>query len=232
MRTFIGSIFFKILRSLTPYRFLSDYRRFIRDGGEVLLTNGFDLCPESIVVDFGGYLGDWSPSINENYRPRLYIIEPVDDFCNSLRARFSSFPNVHILPFAIGSGHFLSDLSLAGDATSSVGGGLRVPITFQPFSFLLNSLPSKEIDLASINIEGGEYDLLEVLLSRGYIWLFKTILIQFHDINSDSSVLRKDLQSRLLESHQLTFDYPLVWQRYDRRPPEESEKLDVSLCAR
>lgn len=221
MRTFIGSIFFKILRSLIPYRFLDAYQKFIHDGGEALLTNGFELSPESTVVDFGGYLGDWSHSINDIYRPHLFIIEPVHDFCNSLRSRFSPFSNVQILPFAIGSGNFASDLSLAGDATSSVGGGLRVPITFQPFSFLLNLIPSKEIDLASINIEGGEYDLLEVLLSHGYIRLFKTILIQFHDLDSDSSVLRKDLQSRLLKTHQLTFDYPLVWQRYDRRSREE-----------
>ena len=138
-----------------PYRFLNSYRQFIRAGGDDLLVKGFDLTSESTVVDFGGYFGDWSHAINCIYEPRLYIVEPVDQFCIELQTRFSSCANVQILPFAIGDHSFKSDIAIDGDATSSFGEGIRIPIIFEPFEMLYKAISSATIDLACINIEGG-----------------------------------------------------------------------------
>lgn len=200
-----------------PYRFLNPYKQFIRAGGDDLLVNGFDLSTESTVIDFGGYLGDWSNTINCMYEPHLYIVEPVNHFCNHLQTRFQSFTNVQVFPFAIGTHSFKSDIAIAGDATSFFGLGERVPVIFEPFDLLHSAISSETIDLACINIEGGEYDLLEILISEGHILRFRTLLIQFHDLGVQSINLRADLEFRLSQSHLLKFDFPMVWQRWDRK---------------
>jgi hypothetical protein len=220
MNTWFFLFYRRIILALTfaiPYRFLNSYRQFIRAGGDDLLVRGFHLTSESTVVDFGGYLGDWSHAINSIYQPKLYIVEPVDQFCIKLRTRFQSCANVQILPFAIADHSFKSDIAINGDATSSFGKGTRHPIIFEPFEELYKVVSTTTIDLACINIEGGEYDLLDLLISEGHITMFRTLLLQFHEVDTQSVRLRGDLELRLLQSHNLTFNYPLVWQRWDRK---------------
>lgn len=201
--------------TITPYRLLNPYQKFLRDGGDDLLVLDFDLNSESTVVDFGGYLGDWSSLISAVYNPNLYIIEPVEAFCAHLQTRFASSKKVHILPFAVGESYSVSEIAIAGDATSLFGKGDLVGISLKPFEVLIDEITDTKIDLASINIEGGEYELLELLIREGYITMFRTLLIQFHDVNEQSAIKRADIEKRLLHSHDLIFDYPMIWQRYN-----------------
>ena len=66
-----------------------------------------------------------------------------------------------------------------------------------------------------INIEGGEYDLLEALLSGDAIKLIKNIQVQFHDfLINDAKEKMTKLQEKLALTHDLTYQYEFVWENW------------------
>lgn len=75
----------------------------------------------------------------------------------------------------------------------------------------------KTIDLMKINIEGGEYALLEHLIEAGHIKEIKNIQIQFHDFVPDADKRMCKIQSGLEETHFLTYQYRFVWENWRLR---------------
>ena len=73
-----------------------------------------------------------------------------------------------------------------------------------------------EIDLIKINIEGGEFELLERMFEQGLVAKCKNIQIQFHDFFPEAKSLRQDIRERLKETHHLTYDYYFVWENWER----------------
>ena len=76
-------------------------------------------------------------------------------------------------------------------------------------------LLSQKIDLMSINIEGGEYELLDRIIEIGMINNIVNIQVQFHQwypSYKQSDLLRKSLQDRLSITHKLTYCYDFVWE--------------------
>lgn len=72
----------------------------------------------------------------------------------------------------------------------------------------------KHIDLIKINIEGGEYDLLEHLLDANFVEQIENLQIQFHDFVENASARMKKIQNRLEKTHYLTYHYPFVWDNW------------------
>ena len=71
------------------------------------------------------------------------------------------------------------------------------------------------IDLIKINIEGGEYEVLESLLEAGMISIFKNLQIQFHDFIIDNAEERmKNIQIQLSKTHEITYQYNFVWENW------------------
>lgn len=193
------------------------YGRFLRDGGNELLVSNLNLTHRSWVVDFGGFRGDWTAAILDRYNTRCIVVEPVPQFANHISERFSDQPNVQVLPFLIGRSEGAQTLYLNGEATGSSASGSPVIVNQQPISSLVSRLDGNTVGAASINIEGGEYELLEMLLDSGQIARFNVLLIQFHQVNDYSPERYLKIQSGLAVSHNLSWDYTFVWQRWDKR---------------
>ena len=72
------------------------------------------------------------------------------------------------------------------------------------------------IDFIQINIEGGEYDILEWLIESGDIKQIKILQIQFHDRKEiDSKRRMEDIQINLEKTHTLEWAFrPYVWERW------------------
>jgi hypothetical protein len=61
---------------------------WIADRGDQTLRLDYDLTEESVVVDVGGFMGDWSEAIEERYHPAIHIFEPVSQYREEIRRRF------------------------------------------------------------------------------------------------------------------------------------------------
>ena len=68
----------------------------------------------------------------------------------------------------------------------------------------------KTIDLLKINIEGMEYELLERIVPNN----IKNIQVQFHKIGENYEERYQKIREKLLQTHELTYDFPFVWQNF------------------
>ena len=71
------------------------------------------------------------------------------------------------------------------------------------------------VDLIKINIEGGEYEVLETLLNNNMISIFKNIQVQFHDFIVENAKERMNaIQKKIALTHELTYQYEFVWENW------------------
>lgn len=68
-----------------------------------------------------------------------------------------------------------------------------------------------------VNIEGGEYELLDRLIDTHLVELFSNIQVQFHPIAPTSALAVQRLRIELMKTHRPTYQYDFVWENWTRR---------------
>lgn len=191
--------------------------RFFAEHGNDKLRECPYLDESSIVFELGGYKGDWINDMYEKYHCNCYAFEPVKEFCDIIAERLSDKLKVHIYNIGLGVSTNKATISISEDASSLYGRGtVGEKIEIKSFEEFIIENKIEKIDLMQINIEGGEYDLLEWMISSGYIRKIGNLQIQFHENkNIDTKNRMMNIQSHLEKTHQLVWDYrPYVWERW------------------
>ena len=67
-----------------------------------------------------------------------------------------------------------------------------------------------------MNIEGSEYQLLKHIIETNFIKNIDHIQIQFHNYIEGSKKLRNQIRKELKETHKCKFNFPFIWERWDR----------------
>ncbi len=75
-----------------------------------------------------------------------------------------------------------------------------------------------QVALAKINIEGGEYELLERLIATGRIRSIENLQVQFHNFWPEAASRMRAIQDALAATHEPTYQYRFVWENWKRRP--------------
>ncbi|MDI1256468.1 MAG: FkbM family methyltransferase [Flavobacterium sp.] len=188
---------------------------FAINGDQTLRLN-YDLNKDSLVFDVGGYKGEFASDILCKYNANVYVFEPVKAFFHTIEEKFSHNPKVKAYHFGLGKEDCKLQISLS-DNSSSVFLESQDTESIQLVSAddFLKSNNVTQVDLIKINIEGGEYELLEALLDHGNISIFKNIQVQFHDFLFENAQERMNkIQDRLSETHELTYQYEFVWENW------------------
>jgi FkbM family methyltransferase len=208
---------------------VSATEQFRRDGRNRLLIDGLGLTADSVAFDIGGYCGDYTASLLERYRCRVYVFEPVPAFADQIDRRFRDDARVVLFRAAIGPVSGTMALHLRNDATSTTdpGDGLsstgptgQVDSTVVTAEVMaigdLDQLEVDRVDLLAMNIEGGEYELIPLLAESGWLERVDRLLIQFHEISPTSRLERERCHLLLAESHRCDWDYPFVWESWSQ----------------
>ena len=66
-----------------------------------------------------------------------------------------------------------------------------------------------------VNIEGGEYDLLEGLIENGLTARIRNIQVQFHDFVPNAYERMKNIQLSLSKTHKITYQFEFVWENWE-----------------
>ena len=193
------------------------------DGDHTLRLN-YDLDKNSVVFDLGGYQGEWSEQIYRRYGCRVLVFEPVPSFVSQISQRFHGNPDVSIFGFALGSRDEKIQLTLNDNATSSfhTGAGAVIDVEVRDFIKFLDEHAIKTIDLLKINIEGGEFDLLNHLISTGCISRVRHVQVQFHQFVQGSNELMNDIRKQLWLTHIPSYSLDWIWDSWVRTPPTEA----------
>ena len=197
-----------------------EHARWLADGGLKLINEfeGADFGPDSIVFDIGGYIGGWSGNIKQKYDSQLYIFEPVKVFYDTICKKLGSSPKVHIFCSGLGAYSRQETIKECGDGSSIfLEKGTPLCIQIRSIAEVMNELNIPIVNLTSINIEGGEYELVNAIIKEGLIHKFEHLLIQFHEIGSFTLHQRERIREQLRVTHEPVYIYDTVWDYWVKR---------------
>jgi FkbM family methyltransferase len=211
-------VFRRLQRLLCPTPQQQIVNLFFRDKGDDTLRIDYPLNRDSLVIDLGGYRGDWAAQISGRYGCKLLIFEPVLEFAEQIRNRFRRNPEVRVYSFGLGARDDRLALSVSGDGSSVFGSAAKKQmIEIREVNEFFNAHSLDKVDLLKINIEGAEYELLERMLETSLVERVGDIQVQFHGFVPNALERMQTIQQRLGETHELSWQYPFLWENWRRR---------------
>ena len=177
-----------------------------------------ELTPDSIVVDLGGYQGQWASDIYSKYQCKVFVFEPIDRFFNFITNRFKANRNIVVSRVALGNADKEEIIYEKADGSSVVRkGGIPATIEFRKFDSMMKELNIQQIDLLKINIEGGEYDLLDYIIATGWAHKINNIQVQFHDYFAEAKQRMEKIQDALSATHYTTYQVEFIWENWKKK---------------
>lgn len=198
--------------------------RWKRDRADETLLYALPINECRMVFDIGGYMGDYSAAIRNRYDSECYLFEPVPHFYEECCRRFDGDSKVHCYPFGLSGTDETLKIALQNDASSTFftdDGGKTQEVQIRGIVGFLNASNIDHIDLMKINIEGGEFGLLEALTQSEWIHKVNVLQIQFHDFVDNADAMRDSLRAALASTHKELWNYDFVWECWMRK----SQKL-------
>ncbi|MFN4278858.1 FkbM family methyltransferase [Thermosynechococcus sp.] len=197
--------------------FQREVRRWFRDKGDSTLRLDYPLDPDSIVLDVGGYKGDFAALIHEKFNCRVFIFEPVSTFYHICQERFAGNQKITNLNYGLSDTSKVSQIYIAEDASSfyeRTSKASKAVAELRDCAVVFKELAIEKVDLMKINIEGGEYDLLQKLIDSALVENIRYLQIQFHNFVENSEQKRQDLRSQLTRTHIEMWNYEFVWESW------------------
>lgn len=215
----------QVRRRLTDPSPLGD---FYRAGGNALLYQDLPLTDTDRVLDAGGFHGEWTAGILVRYGCYCDLFEPAPEFMNLCSALLNRNPRVNLYPAALGGRERILRFTLAGSGTSAFTEqkevfGFDAPVV--AINAYLDRLRHQGLSpdipgalgCLKLNIEGGEYEVLETLLNSGVVDRFRCLLIQFHRQPEGYAIRYQRITRDLARTHSRVWGFPYVWERWDLR---------------
>ncbi len=174
----------------------------------------YPLNNKSIVLDVGGYMGNFSDRIISLYNPYLIIFEPVNKFFEILKNKYSRNTKVKIYKYGLSDQNTKQNIYLSYDGTSFLKKSKKAEnVELKNVADIIKKY--KSVDLMSINIEGSEYVVIEKLASTELIKRIKYLQVQFHNFIPDSDNYRKKVIKMISKTHNYRYSYPFVWEAFE-----------------
>lgn len=182
----------------------------------------YPLTPDSLVLDCGGYEGNFARLISERYRCRVVVFEPIQEFYNrcvfdmAINLRFA--PESDVIHAGVGAWGRETEFNIHGAMS---GLNLLDPAdTVERVRIIRLSdwINTQQIALCKMNIEGMEFETIADLITTGRIRQIENLQVQFHKRRAHDDELHSIIHNELLRTHRLTYDFPWVWSNYELRP--------------
>lgn len=182
-----------------------------------------DLPKNSVVLDIGAYTGDWSKILMKLYDPYIIAFEPDPKNFKSLSKLAETHCRLTPLPYGVSDKDQRAQLSLSHMGSSifpppnSNGNMPTAEIELRAIDKVWNSLNLTTVNLMKINIEGGEFPLLEHMIECDMLKNVDTFMIQFHEWHPRAYHRRRKIRKALSKTHNCVWDYYFVWEKWDRK---------------
>jgi FkbM family methyltransferase len=189
-----------------------------------------DLDEDSVVLDVGAYIGEWSEAISRRYGSKIYAFEPVPNAVGMFSARLGGHANVEILPFGLAGSDVQAPLALEGPGSTVRRGrgtfGSAV-VQLRDVAAVFEELHLGDIDLCKMNIEGGEYDVFDRLIATAWLPRMRLVSVQFHEWHPKAYARRRAIRRALRRTHEQVWNYPFVWELWRRRADDQRVSAPV-----
>ncbi len=187
------------------------------DNGDNTHRLNYNLNSESIVVDVGGYFGNWTNSIYNLYNCNLFILEPIKKYYDDISYRFINNDKIKVINYGLAAKNDEVSINIDNDGSSMIksgNGSITEIIEVKTIDHFLNENNISHVDLIKINIEGIEYDLLDDIILKNLQNKFDNIQIQFHTFVDNCEMRRNNIRNTLSKTHECTYNYDFIWENW------------------
>lgn len=202
------------VREVTPQA-PTPHELWLAANGDKVLRMEYSLSDRDVVLDVGGYEGQWASDIYSRYLCTVHVFEPIPQFAEGVRHRFRQNSSIVVHQCGLGGEDGELSFSIEGDASSSVvSGDQSVAARVVAFDSWCHTNQIEEIGLMKINIEGGEYPLVEHLIESGWIRKVRNLQVQFHDFFPEARTRMDSIRERLAQTHRPTYQFEFIWENW------------------
>ena len=200
--------------------FNSEIERWFSDSGDVYRRLNYpEMDNNSLVMDLGGYIGNFTEAIYSRYNCKVMVFEPVNRYYNICNYKFENNDKIEVYKYGLSGVDQKCTISVTGDISSTFvnieSDCEKEIITIKSIGDFFEENSIEKVDLIKINIEGGEYDLLDYLISNPEILKkIKNIQVQYHIFIDDHEKRRSLINSELEKTHERTWNYEWVWENW------------------
>lgn len=176
----LATILYKLSNKIEPHKTLVTVpteslqairvKPWFNDNGDKTHRLDYELNKDSVVFDLGGYEGEWAVQIYCLYGSSIYIFEPYEKYFENIKSRFRYNKKIKLFQFGLSGINQTSKLGIADNSSSVfLKAEHSVDIHLASANDFFIEQGIDKIDLMKINIEGGEYDLLDHLIETGNV---------------------------------------------------------------
>ncbi len=190
-------------------------RKWLGMNGDKTLRLDYDLNEDSIVIDGGGYVGQWASDIYDKYKCTVHVFEPVTKYYDMISKRFENNDKVHVHKVGLSNDNKEIDISLSNDASSvHTTDGPKERIKLVDINEFFNGLGITKVDLMKLNVEGEEYNILDRVIEANMLNIFTDLQIQFHRYSDDHTPRKEAIEKEIKKTFTPTYEYDYVWVNY------------------
>lgn len=192
-------------------------RAWYADPRHETLREDYPLDSSSVVFDVGGYKGEWATAIFARFVCRIEIFEAVPEFATKLEEKFAFNPKISVHPVALGASDGSTVIHVRSDVSSTQfapAGSHKSHVVVRDVASFVSPKPAT-VDLLKLNVEGGEYAILERLLDAGLMPSIRYLQVQFHDHIPGAERRLAGIESRLAATHRLMWRFPFIWESWE-----------------
>jgi len=183
----------------------------------------YDLNPDSVVIDAGGYEGNWFSQIWSKYQCNIHVFEPLyEHWLKCSNAAFSINPKppeenkIKVYRSALGESELMESFGVSNDSSGLFSqSDKKESIMVFPACEIVGNIGT--VDLLKLNTEGMEYQILNSLIKSGRISLIRNIQVQFHYNFPTARAEHAALREKLLLTHEPEWDSEPTWQNFRKR---------------
>lgn len=206
----------KIIKKFIPKTsFEKTVAKFKEDNSKNNLMLDYCLDENSLVFDVGGYKGQGASDLFSMYLPTIYIFEPRIEYAREIEGRFKKNKKIKVFNFGFSNKKSEDYIYFNNDgSTLFLKNNQKELVKLESISAFIKNNNIKKIDLLKLNIEGGEYKVLDDLINSGLLGIIVNLQIQFHNFFSDAKKKMNEIQNKLSKTHHVTYQYEFVMENW------------------
>ena len=183
------------------------------------LKYSLNLAKEGIVLDIGAYKGNFTLNLlRKNSKLTYLLYEPILQYYNIARNNLGDQTNVVIIQKGVSSDGRKIQLRDEGLRSRQIIRASDIYLEIQTQNILELFEADSRIELLKMNIEGMEYECLEILIKTEKLKLANNLLIQFHNFESTSEDRYLAIRDKLNMEYECVFSYKWIWELWKRKP--------------
>jgi FkbM family methyltransferase len=178
---------------------------------------------ESVVLDLGGWRGNFAAQINAKYGCEVHVFEPNQKQIVILNDRFADNEKIHVHPYAVGGvdeyvKFYPSPEDYPGQEKGSsllsaspyVDDAFAYDVTKLSLASAAKKMGIDSFDLIKMDIEGGEFELFDDVDSVNFLKSAKMLTVEFHfkmPVNDQILISEEDINRMIGDLCQGGFEY-------------------------